>query len=233
MASNTLAPPTPLHALRELGLPLEIARSLARSPRLLGSPRGRGEPVIVLPGFATGDRSTLAMRGYLRAIGYRPEGWGLGTNRGDVEALMPRVTQRIALRSAEYGGPIHLIGWSLGGVLAREAAREMPDRVRSVITMGTPVVGGPRYTVAARLYAAQGFDFDAIERRIAERERTPIRVPITSFYSKTDGIVAWRAAIDPSDNPVEHVEVTDSHLGMGFSSRLYGQIAERLAASRA
>lgn len=233
MSADTLAPPSPLQSLRELGLPLEIARSVARSPGLLRSPRGAGETVIVFPGFSTGDRSTIPLRGFLNAIGYRAEGWGMGVNRGDVEALMPRVAELIAARSADVGGPVHLIGWSLGGVLAREAARELPEQVRSVITMGTPVVGGPRYTAAARLYSAQGFDFDHIERRIAEREQTRITVPVTSIYSKADGIVAWRAAIDPTDNPVEHVEVRDGHLGMGFSTGVFKLIAERLAAQRA
>jgi pimeloyl-ACP methyl ester carboxylesterase len=186
----------------------------------------------VLPGFGAGDRSTVALRLFLNALGYRAEGWGMGINRGNVEALMPKVASRVAARSAAAGEPIHLLGWSLGGVLARESARDLPECVRSVITLGTPVVGGPRYTAAARFYAAKGFDFDTIERQIADRQQVPIRVPVTSFYSKSDGIVAWRAAIDPSDNPVQHIEVTDSHLGMGFSNRVYRLVAERLAALR-
>ncbi len=232
MSTELLAPPSPLQSLRELGAPLEIARAIALAPGLMNCPRGRGESVLVLPGFGAGDRSTIALRFFLNALGYRAEGWGMGANRGDVQALMPQVASLVASRSAAAGEPVHLLGWSLGGVLAREAARDLPGCVRSVITLGTPVVGGPRYTAAARFYAANGFDFATIERQIAERQQVPIRVPVTSFYSKSDGIVAWRAAIDPSENPVEHVEVTDSHLGMGFSNRVYRLVAERLAALR-
>lgn len=229
MSSRALAPPAKLLMLRELAAPLDVAASLLRAPGLVTCPRGDGTTVIVMPGFGTGDRSTAILRGFLQLLGYHVEGWGLGVNRGDVEALMPVVAARVAACSATLGEPVHLVGWSLGGVLAREAARDLPDQVRQVITLGTPVVGGPRYTAVASVYAAQGFDFASIERQILEREKVPLRVPVTSIYSKSDGVVAWRAAIDPVNRHVEHVRVRESHFSLGFSSRVYRILAERLA----
>jgi pimeloyl-ACP methyl ester carboxylesterase len=229
MTTHALAPPGRLLILRELAAPLDIAGSLLRAPGLVTCPRGRGETVIVMPGFGTGDRSTRILRTFLELVGYKAEGWGLGINRGNVEELMPVVAAHVAARSEALGEPVHLVGWSLGGVLAREAARDLPGQVRQVITLGTPVVGGPRFTAVAPIYAAQGFDFGNIERQISERNKVPIRVPVTSIYSKSDGVVAWRAAIDPVNRHVEHVEVRESHFSLGFSSRVFRILAERLA----
>ncbi len=229
MSSRALAPPAKLLMLRELAAPLDVAGSLLRAPGLISCPRGNGETVIVMPGFGTGDRSTAVLRGFLQLLGYKVEGWGLGINRGNVEALMPVVAERVAARSEALCEPVNLVGWSLGGVLAREAARDLPELVRQVITLGTPVVGGPRYTAVASFYAAQGFDFATIDRQILERQQVPLRVPVTSIYSKSDGVVAWRAAIDPINRHVEHVQVSESHFSLGFSSRVFRILAERLA----
>jgi dienelactone hydrolase len=143
-----------------------------------------------------------------------------------VAALVPQVialTERLAV-----DGPVPLLGWSLGGVLARETARERPGLVSQVITMGTPVVGGPKYTLTARTYAARGADLDHIERMVAERNRVPITVPVTAIYSKNDGVVDWRACID-HHNEVEHIEVRATHLGMGASAEVFDIVARRLA----
>jgi dienelactone hydrolase len=130
---------------------------------------------------------------------------------------------------AGEGGRVRCVGWSLGGNLAREAARERPELVERVVTFGTPAVGGPKYTSVARMYRQRGLDLDAIEARFAERERVPIRVPVTAIYSRRDGVVAWRACIDRSTPDVEHVEVRGAHLGLGFHPAVYRVVADRLA----
>jgi esterase/lipase len=211
---------------------LEIPRLVTRAPRLSRQPRGEGEAVLVLPGYGAGDASTSILRTYLRLLGYRARGWGLGRNRGDVEALLPRVADRVDRISRSEGGPVALIGWSLGGVLAREAARECPRAVRQVITLGSPVVGGPKYTAVAEVYRRRGVDLDEIEARVAERNREPLQSPVTAIYSRSDGVVAWRACIDPYPNDVEHVEVETSHLGLGFSTEVYEIIARHLSSRR-
>ena len=209
----------------------DVASSMARLPLLATLPRGDGDPVLVLPGFAASDASTLPLRTFLRVLGHDAHGWNLGTNRGDVAALLPRVIAQVERRSVATGKRVRLVGWSLGGVLAREAARDRPELVERVVTMGSPIVG-PRYTAVGRAYAMRGYDFDAIEAAIAERERTPLRVPITAIYSKYDGIVAWQGCIDRHNEHVEHLEVSSSHTALGVHADVYALVARRLAIPR-
>jgi dienelactone hydrolase len=188
--------------------------------------------VLVLPGFGAGDTSTASLRGYLTTLGYRVRGWGLGINRGNVPTLMRAVVELLDSFADSSQQPVALVGWSLGGVLAREAARERPRTVQQVITMGSPIIGGPRYSVVAPWFARQGFDFDAIERRIEERERTPIEVPITAIYSRRDGVVAWQACLDRRHAHARNVEVFSTHTGLGFDPDVYRIVASRLGGVR-
>jgi len=137
-----------------------------------------------------------------------------------------RLGERLAQRA---GRSVGLIGWSLGGVLAREAARERPAAARLVITLGSPVVGGPKYTAVAGFYRRQGIDLDAIEAQVEARNQQPLATPVTAIYSKSDAVVAWRACIDRHTPRVDHVEVEATHLGLGFSPHVFEIIAERLA----
>jgi pimeloyl-ACP methyl ester carboxylesterase len=186
--------------------------------------------VLLLPGFGAGDGSLAPLRTYLRLLGHRAEGWGLGRNQGDVPELLPRVAERVGHLVREEGGPIDLVGWSLGGVLAREAAREHPSCVRRIVTLGSPVIGGPKYTAVADAYRLRGVDLDAIEAEVEQRNRSPLEASVTAVYSRRDGVVAWRACIDPCGSRTEHVEVDTTHLGLGFSPEVYEIIAARLAA---
>jgi pimeloyl-ACP methyl ester carboxylesterase len=218
--------------LREMSAAFELPRLLLSLPELAQLPRGDGKPVMVLPGFGASDLSTTPLRRWLRARGFEARGWGLGINGGDVDALLPRVTAEVVRTAETQGEPVRLVGWSLGGVLAREVARDRPDAVGCVVTLGSPVVGGPKYTLVGRRYAALGYSLDAIEATVAERHRTPIQVPVTAVFSKNDGIVAWQACIDPWTPHVEHVEVRTSHLGFGLDPDVYRIVAERMATSR-
>lgn len=186
--------------------------------------------MIVLPGFGADDLSTVPLRSFLRRLGHEVEGWTLGRNGGDVEALLPRVAERARILSERRSEPVHLIGQSLGGVLAREIARDQPERVAQVITLGTPIVGGPSFT---RL----GFRYGEAEQArigaaIRQRSRVPIRVPVTVVYSRRDGIVAWEACIDHDNPQVEHVEVSSSHFGMGIDPSVWLLSARLLASGR-
>ncbi len=214
--------------LREFTAPIEIAELLLRLPELAFQPRGHGEPVMVFPGFGGGDGSTALLRRYLRYLDYRVDGWGLGTNRGDVPRLLDSLVNTVAERAAEEQQALRLVGWSLGGYLAREVAREIPGCVDRIVTLGSPVVGGPRYTLTAPIYRLAGTDLDAIEAAIRERERVPLRVPVTAIYSRRDGIVHWEACIDRVSDCVEHVEVNASHLGMGANPRVLRIVAQKM-----
>lgn len=208
---------------------LEFPKLLFRFPELARQPRGNGQRVMVLPGYGASDASTAVLRAYVGYLGYDPVGWGLGRNNGEVPDLIPRVVERIEELAHEAGRSIDLIGWSLGGYLAREAARERPQAVRHVVTLGSPVVGGPKYTAVARSYRRRGIDLDEIEAQVAARNREPLETPITAIYSRSDSVVAWQACIDHHSPRVDHIEVETTHLGLGFSPQVFQIIAERLA----
>ena len=227
-----IRPPSPAGLLGEARGLLEFPKLLLRFPDLARQPRGTGERVLVLPGYGTSDGSTAVLRAYVRFLGYRASGWGLGRNDGDVPGLLPRVVERVEALAREESGPVRLVGWSLGGVLAREAARERPAAVQQVITLGSPVVGGPKYTAVAPAYRRMGVDLDEIEAQVEARNRVPLATPVTAVYSRRDAVVAWEACIDRHADDVRHVEVGTTHLGLGFSADVFRIIAERLAGVR-
>ncbi|HEX9787259.1 MAG TPA: alpha/beta hydrolase, partial [Candidatus Binatia bacterium] len=145
--NELLEPPDPSRVMREARGLIELPRLLLRFPELACQPRGHGQPVLILPGYGAGDVSTILLKCYLRLLGYRARGWGLGRNTGNALELLPRILKRAASLARRSQLKVHLIGWSFGGYLARELARERADLVGQVITLGTPVVGGPKYTV--------------------------------------------------------------------------------------
>ena len=203
---NTLQPPSRSLLLRETRV---LGDALRMCGRLL-TPTDRrvnAGPVMLLPGFGAGHRAMQPMRAWLQRLGLQVEHWGLGGNRAGldirhsladigptwtlepieryrgeagVSLLADRTTERVRLRSAELGSPVTLVGWSLGGTIAREVARDAPECVQQVITLGSPVIGGPKYTAAAPSLAARGLDLDWIERQVERRNRVPIQVPVTA-----------------------------------------------------
>jgi pimeloyl-ACP methyl ester carboxylesterase len=227
--NETLRAPSSSRVIREARGLLELPRLLLKFPALARQPRGNGEPVLVLPGYGAGDGSTFLLKGYLRLLGYRARGWGLGKNHGAASDSLPRLLRRVGNLSRRSKQKVAIIGWSFGGYLARELARERPDLVRLVITLGTPVVGGPKYTVAAESYRKRGIDIEAIAAEVELRNRIgKLEVPVVAFYSRVDGLVAWQACIDHQTPNIEHVEVKAAHLGFGFSAEVYKVIAQRL-----
>lgn len=258
-SSHPIPTPRRRAMLLETRTAIDVARMI---PPLLNShlrpPRAaRNMPVMVIPGFGSGDAYTRPLRAYLRRMGFHAEGWGLGRNLAGVdlphtlddlsdrwaftpkreyrgEASVPylcdRLIERIRARHRELRRPISLIGWSLGGYLAREAARDLPDIVQRVITMGSPTVGGPKYTAAADFFRRRGMDLDWIEENIRHRERRPIRQPVTAIISRSDAVVSWQAAIDHHSQDVRHIEVNAAHLGMGFNPTIWRQVVAALEA---
>jgi hypothetical protein len=220
-------PPLTRTALGELGAALDAARLVGALPRLSSAPRGDGHLVVDIPGWKAPEVSGAPLRFYLGRLGYDARGWGFGTNTGNPRRDIERLAGRVLELVEQTGSPASLVGWSLGGVLAREVARLHPEAVRRVITYGTPV-GGPTYTTVARAYS-RGPDTGGHRESRRLDERSPIQVPLTVLFSKRDGIVAWQACIDHASPDVEHVEISSTHLGMGFDPDVWSIVADRLA----
>ncbi len=209
----------------------EFSSLLPAIPGLLSLPRGDGRPVMTLPGFGADDGSTWPLRQFLRSLGYRPMPWGLGIN-DDPEIMAKRLIERLpSMQTANE--PITFIGWSLGGIVARLVALHAPSSVREVITMGTPVEGGPKYTSMGSMYArGRGLDLDDFEARAHSVNARGIEAPLTVIFSRSDAVVGWRAAIDRYNPHARHVEVRSSHLGLGANPSVYRIIARTLAGER-
>lgn len=208
----------------------EIASLVPNARSLLGQPRGDGRPIVLMPGFLADVRSMWPLREYLNYLGYEARGWGLGRNEGNPEAIADRFLGRIDQLERGPRG-LTLIGWSLGGVVARIVAMERPDVVREVITLGTPVEGGPKYTTAGSYYARKnGLDLDAFEQHVHQQNARGLDVPLTIIYSRTDAVVSWRAAIDRYNPQAKHIEVPGSHVGLGFNPKVWRIIAKTLSA---
>ncbi len=226
-ASDRYAAPTRADRVKELRTGWDVMRLVARTPELLRAQRGDGRAVVLVPGFRANDASLLPLRSFLSQRGHDARAWGLGTNTGDLDALLDRTQQSVRRLAEETGRPVNLIGWSLGGVYARETARDHPDAVHRVATFGTPLLG-PRYTVG-HTFSPES-ELQRIETMIDERYRHPIEVPVTAIYSRNDGIVDWRTCPDDSTPGAVNVEVSSSHIGMGLDPSVWLHVAGWLAA---
>jgi len=221
-------PPSRLTGVGELLAPWQLMRLLAAAPRLARAPCGDGRIVLDVPGWGASDRAGTLLRAYLRRRGYDARGWGLGANRGRPERDARRLATVVVALARSQERPISLVGWSLGGVIAREVARAHPDDVDRVITFGTPVIGGAAHTFAASSAGrGEGAWLRARQRRLDQVR--PILTPITAIYSRADGVVSWRACIDHDSPLVEHVEVRSPHLGLGLDPDVWQLVARRLA----
>jgi len=209
----------------------EFGAILPAWPILRHAPAGDGHPVIVFPGLSASDGSTMPMRGFLESLGHDMSGWNQGYNFGPRAGVLQAAKQQVLDTCQVTGKKVSLIGWSLGGIYARELAKELPGCVRSVITMGTPFAGSHNSTNAWRLYElTSGRDIHAEVAQFDLPAAPP--VPTTSIYSRTDGIVAWPASIQlPSrSNPLtENLEVLASHIGLGLNPSTWWAVADRLS----
>jgi pimeloyl-ACP methyl ester carboxylesterase len=220
--------PSLLLQMMEARVFLEHYASFAMRPFWGVAPKGDGHPVLVLPGLAAGDRSTSVMRRFLRSRGFSPSGWGLGLNFGLRDGVIEQAHDRLRGLWHEHGRSVSLVGWSLGGLYARELAKHSPEMVRLVITLGSPFTGHPRETNAWRLYEfVSGHRIDWHDFHGPLRAAPP--TPTTSIWSPTDGIVAWRCSIEPRRFLAENIVVESSHLGLGAHPAALYAIADRLA----
>lgn len=249
----SLAPPSRRAFLGEARVVRDVLQMVAKHGptwlRKQPAQTATAQPIMILPGFGSGDAATWPLRRFLRAHGFAAEGWGLGLNmagenlsqdidwdvppdfvdRGElsVPRLCDAAKQRVCERATALGQKITLIGWSLGGYVAREVARDAPEAVQHVITLGSPVYGGPKYTAAAPWFKRRGIDIDWIEQEVLKRDARPITVPVTAIVSPSDGIVSYAAASDRSHN-TQQIDVDVSHMGMGFRPDVWEVILAQL-----
>jgi pimeloyl-ACP methyl ester carboxylesterase len=239
MAALDQGPPAAEQRLRAPGLfwmlaearcLLELNSSLMLSPLLMRAPKGDGHPVLALPGFLASDLSMAPMRRYLKALGYDAHAWNMGRNLGSVSSKRGALRDLVTRIHETTGRKVSVVGWSLGGVYARDLALQMPGMVRSVITLGSPFANDIRATNATRLYellSGEGID-DIPEIRQAIAGDLP--VPATSIYSRTDGIVNWKTSLLRPSATAENIEVhLASHTGLGVNPAALWAVADRLA----
>src|SRR6266851_6591345 len=216
----------------------EPARGLAdlislplAAPLLAIAPRGDGHGVLVLPGLLASDMSTAPLRRFAGLLGYDVHGWDLGRNMGPTEAVIAGLPYALRALVERTGGPVSIVGWSLGGIYAREMAREHPGQVRQVITMGSPFArSDPRLSRAEGVYQRRSH-LHSRNGRLPSREEVarPIGVVSTALYSRQDGIVPWQNCIEPETALHQNVEVRCSHLGFGVDPATLWLVADRLA----
>jgi hypothetical protein len=226
---SSLKPPGPLLLMLEGRAPWEFAATLAATPWLNRLPPGDDHPVIVFPGLAVSDFTTVPMRNFLDARGYTPYPWEQGFNFGPRDGVIEACEALVRDTAERHGCAVSLIGWSLGGVYARELAKVMPECVRCVITLGAPFSGHPRATNAWRLFELVSGKSTHDPELIAQLREAP-PVPTTSIYSRSDGVVAWQCSLNDEAPHTENIEVpAASHIGMGLNPLVLYVIADRLA----
>ena len=196
-------------------------------------PVGDGHPVVIFPGLATDKLSTNPLKTFCERLGYAACDWGRGLNtgpHGNVDAWLDELATHVRAMTVKHKKRMSLVGWSLGGIYAREIAKKLPNAVRQVITIGTPFAGtGGDETNVGWLYRLVSGHDPSLDAQLMKRLRTTPPVPTTSIYSRTDGIVAWQACLERAGcDRAENIEVDGSHCGLGWNPKVLAVIADRL-----
>lgn len=195
--------------------------------------QGDGHPVLVLPGFMASDTSTNILRKFLQEKGYTPYPWELGRNFGHEKYWYDVIDRFLAIHK-ETEQPVSIIGWSLGGVFARNIARLHPDKIRQIITLGSPFAGIKKPNNASWLYRVIANEkVEDIEHDFLLHLPKPLTVPTTSIFTKADGIVSWKTCIEHELNETsQNIQVRGSHIGLGVNPTVLKLIANRLQYSK-
>lgn len=209
---------------------MELVKGLPFIKKYQVKQKGDGHLVFVIPGFLASDVSTKPLRRFLEKIGYKTCGWELGTNLADLEQLAV-ISEKIHKLYAQDQQPISLIGWSLGGVYAREIAKKHPEKIRQVITLGSPFNGinEPNNANITFEFIKWLKGYPEIDEDFVATLPNPAPLPSTAIYSKKDGIVPWQTCMEKVEDDIhQNIETSSSHLGMGVNPPVLEIIADRL-----
>lgn len=200
------------------------------------TPHGDGHPVVIFPGLAADGSAVRTLREHCSSLGYTAFDWGRGLNvgpRGDIDAWMAALAEHVESMLAPHEGRATLIGWSLGGLYARELGKMLSSKVRRVITIGTPFNAEADHSHVGWLYRLLNGAPARLDPAMSLRLRTPPPVPTASIYSRNDGIVAWQTCVhgphDRASGLVRDIEVDSSHIGMVWNPRVLNAVGELLA----
>jgi alpha-beta hydrolase superfamily lysophospholipase len=196
-------------------------------------PRGDGHPVLVFPGFGASGTATAALRERLQQLDYEVYDWEQGVNKwpdADFDQLLALLGEQLKQIYGRHGRSVSLIGWSLGGIYARELAKKHPELVRQVITLATPFADKPDSTHAGWLFTLLNGGVSPMDEALLERLSIDPAVPCTSVYSQTDGIVAWQGCVGTESAHHNNIEVDGvSHMGMVHHPEVLRVVASLLA----
>lgn len=193
---------------------------------------GDGHPVVIFPGLGTDGKSVAILRDHCRTLGYDAFDWGQGYNtgpKGDMDTWLQNLGVQVSDLLAGHTQQATLIGWSLGGLYARELAKLMAPQVRQVITIGTPFNAEADLTNVGWLFRLLSGSSAVLDPALSHRLRTPPPMRTTSIYSRSDGVVAWQTCRHDIGSPlVYEIEVDSSHIGMGWNRDVLAAVADRL-----
>lgn len=196
-------------------------------------PRGDGHPVIVFPGFAASGAATADLRVRLQQLGYEIHDWEQGINKGpaaDFDQWLLLLGEQLQRIHAQHGGSVSLIGWSLGGIYARELAKKYPELVRQVVTLATPFMGKSDLTHAGWVFGGLNSGGFQLSDAVLERLETEPPVLSASIYSQSDGVVAWQGCHGTESSRHRNIEVNGvSHMGMVHHPEVLRAVADLLA----
>ena len=226
---DTRAPSLALLA-REARVPIEIVRFLVGTRRLDDLPSGDGHPVLLIPGFGADELLMRPLRRALARLGYAAEDWGQGRNLGMRPGIKQELARKLDSTAKRSGSKVTLIGWSLGGVFARELARAKPEQVRRVISLGSPINRRPDANNMMPLFRlVNGGRAPKLDREGFERRTVAPPVPCAAIYSRSDGIVAWEACMEQIAPNTQNIEVRGSHFGLVVNREVLAAIARVMA----
>ena len=227
-------PPALYKLAAELRVTIEAPIFLSVPWNKLPVPKGDRHPVMLLPGFCTHDVTLQPLASKLTKLGYRAQTWGEGINFGTTPQLFDRLLEKVITLRTESDMQVSLIGWSLGGIMARKMAAMRPDLFRRVIMMGSPIHGSAEATRVGTLMAAvrklKGTTI--IRQSGTPREPRECKVPVVSLFNRNDAIANWKNCIEINAASAENIHVAASHFGFGANPFVMQILTDRLAQPR-